>query len=109
MDETLQRLDALLEKLAKEQGVMGVALVSRDGLPVRTSGRVELARETFSAMTATVMSATEIALAELNGGKVRHLVAVTDRIKLVIVGATPDILLVAALQPDAPHERLLQG
>lgn len=109
MIDKQQRLDDLLESLAKERGVLGVALVSRDGLPVRTRGKVELARETFSAMTATVMGATEIALGELNGGPVRHLVAVTDRVKLVVVGATADILLVAALQPDVQQERLLPG
>lgn len=101
------RIDALLDELVKEKGVLGVSLVSRDGLAVRGAGRFELRRETFSAMTATVLGAAEIAIAELDGGKCHHLVAQTDRLKLIIVGSTRDLLLVAATDLDTPHERLL--
>jgi hypothetical protein len=102
-----QRLESVLEELAKEKGVLGAALVSRDGLSVRASGKLAQSRETFSAMTATVMGAAEIAIAELDGGRTHHLVATTDRLKLIIVGATRDLLLVTATQADMPHEKLL--
>lgn len=102
-----QRLDAIFAELAKEPGVLGVALVSRDGLPIRATGRLALSRETFSAMVATAMGAAEIALSELDGGKTQHLVAVTDRVKLVVLGVSRELLLVVSAQADAPHERLL--
>lgn len=101
------RIESALEELAKEKGILGASLVSRDGLPIRGAGKLELGRETFSAMTATVMGAAEIALSELDGGKCHHLVAQTDRLKLIIVGATRDILLVVATEVDLPHERFL--
>jgi predicted regulator of Ras-like GTPase activity (Roadblock/LC7/MglB family) len=74
---------------------------------VRASGRLANSRETFSAMTATVMGAAEIAIGELDGGRTHHLIATTDRIKLIIVGATRELLLVAATQADMPHDKLL--
>lgn len=105
--EPQQRLEALLEEIGHEKGVLGAALISRDGLAVRATGKLAQSRETFSAMTATVMGAAEIAIAELDGGKTHHLIATTDRLKLIIVGATRDLLLVAATQADAPHDKLL--
>lgn len=105
--ERQQRLESLLEELGKEPSVLGSALVSRDGLAVRSSGKLMLSRETFAAMTATFMGAAEIALAELDGGRMQHMVAVTDRVKLIVVGASRDLLLVVCTQADAPHDRLL--
>lgn len=107
MMDRQQRLEALLHEFAKEPGVLGVALVSRDGLAVRATGKLALSRETFSAMAATAMGAGEIAVAELDGGKTHHLIVVTDRLKLIVLGVTRDLLLVACTQADSPHERLL--
>ena len=101
------RLESLLEQLAKEPGVLGAALVSRDGLAVRASGKLALSRETFSAMTATFMGAAEIALAELDGGRMQNIVASTDRVKLIVLGATRDLLLVVCTQTDVSHEQIL--
>lgn len=103
-----KRLEALLDEISRERGVLGAALVSRDGLPVRSTGKIEMSRETFCAMSATVLGAAEIALGELDGGKTQHLVATTDRLKLILVGATRDLLLVASVQLDVPHEPCLQ-
>ena len=107
MMDRQQRLEALLDELSMEKGVLGTALLSRDGLAVRATGKLAQGRETFSAMSATVMGAAEIALSELDGGKTLHLIATTDRLKLLIVGATRDLLLVACIQADASHEKLL--
>ena len=96
------RVDALLAGLAQNEGILGAALVSRDGLCVRSAGRTELSRETFSAMSATIMGATEIALRELDGGATRSIVASTGKVMIVIVGATREMLLVASAGADAP-------
>jgi predicted regulator of Ras-like GTPase activity (Roadblock/LC7/MglB family) len=96
------RVDALLGHLVQAEGILGAALVSRDGLCVRSAGRTELSRETFSAMSATVMGAAEIALRELDGGATRSIVASTEKVMIVIVGATREMLLVASAQADAP-------
>lgn len=107
MMDRQQRLEALLEDLSGEKGVLGAALVSRDGIAIRATGKLAQGRETFGAMSATVMGAAEIAIGELDGGKTLHLIATTDRLKLLIVGATRDLLLVACIQADASHEKLL--
>jgi len=96
------RLDALLEGVMKVEGALGAALVSRDGLCVRSTGRAELSRETFSAMSATVMGAAEIALRELDGGATRCVIATTERVKILIVGATREMLLVAYATNESP-------
>lgn len=106
--DSQKRLEAILDELARTRGVLGAAIVSRDGLPLRHAGRIEMSRETFSAMSATVMGAAEIALGEVDAGKSRHLVATTDRLRLLIVGATRDLLLVATTQLDVPPDAFLQ-
>ncbi len=95
------RVDALLAELTRGEGFLGAALVSRDGLCVRSAGRTELSRETFSAMSATVMGAAEIALRELDGGATRSIVASTEKVLIVVVGATREMLLVASARTDA--------
>lgn len=105
--EHVSRVDALLGELSAAPGVLGAALVSRDGLCVRSAGRTELSRETFSAMSATVMGAAEIALRELDGGATRSIVASTDKVTIVIVGATREMLLVASAGADAPLAGIL--
>lgn len=100
-----QQLGVLLEDLVKEQGFIGASLVSRDGLSVKSAGRQELSRETFSAMVATLMGAAEIALGDVEGGKARSVVATTERLRMVLIGATRDLLLVACVRADAPLER----
>ena len=106
MKDRQARLDALLQDLAKEPGVLGASLVSRDGLAVKTVGAVEMNRETFSAMSATLVGAAEIALAEIDGGKPRSIACHTERVNLVLVGATHDLLLVAYAKSDAPLDAL---
>lgn len=106
MDRQL-RLDQALDALSRETGVLGVALISRDGLCVKAHGRLDLGRETFSAMSATVMGAAEIALAEIDGGSARHIVASTDKVTMVLLGATRDLLLVSYLESSASVDQLL--
>lgn len=103
-----QRLDRLLADLATQDGVHGAALVSRDGLCVKAVGQLNLNRETFSAMSATVMGAAEIALGDVEGGRARSVVAATDKARMIMVGATGELLLIAYARADAPVDRLLR-
>lgn len=102
-----QRLERLLADLTAQEGVLGAALVSRDGLCVRAAGTLNLNRETFSAMSATAMGAADIALGDVDGGRARTFVASTERSRIVVVGATRELLLVAYARSDAPLDRLL--
>jgi predicted regulator of Ras-like GTPase activity (Roadblock/LC7/MglB family) len=101
------RVDAILARLTQETGVLGAALISRDGLCVRSAGRSELNRETFSAMSATVMGAAEIALRELDGGATRSIVASTDKVMVVVVGASREMLVVASANADVAIHALV--
>ncbi|HEX2021151.1 MAG TPA: roadblock/LC7 domain-containing protein [Candidatus Thermoplasmatota archaeon] len=103
-----QRMGEILEGLTKAPGVLGAAIISRDGLCVKSAGRPELSRETFSAMTATLMGAAEIALGELGGGRGRHIVASTESMRMALVGASRDLLLVACTQRDASIDDVLK-
>lgn len=110
MKQRIQRVETILQELVHGDSVHGAALISRDGLCVKASGKAELNRETFSAMTATLMGAAEIALGELGGGRTRSVVATTERGTMILVGATSDLLLVAyAASADGAVPRVLQA
>lgn len=100
-----EQLERLLRDLSEQPGVQGAALISRDGLLIRSVGKQDGNRETFSAMSATMMGAAEIALAEIDSSPLRFMLAQTDTKKIVTMGATPDMLLVvhadASLSLDA--------
>jgi predicted regulator of Ras-like GTPase activity (Roadblock/LC7/MglB family) len=102
-----ERLDQLLGELGKVHGVQGASLVSRDGLTVRSVGKHELSRETFSAMSATLMGAAEIALGELDATRARYVVAQTQRLRMIVLGATPDLLLVVLVSADVKLEDIV--
>lgn len=102
-----QQLERALEDLVQLDEILGAALISRDGLCVKAAGRPEMHRETFSAMTATLMGAAEIALGEFDGGKTRSIVAATDKVRMILVGATRDMLLVVTLATDASVDAML--
>ena len=103
-----KRLEDALATVSAQEGVLGAAIVSRDGLCVKATGHLNLDRETFSAMSATVMGAAEIALGDVDGGRARSVVATTERAKMVVVGATRELLLIAYARADAPDAGLVR-
>lgn len=103
-----KRLEDALAAVSALEGVLGAAIVSRDGLCVKAMGKLNLDRETFSAMSATVMGAAEIALGDVEGGHARSVVAATENAKMVLVGATRELLLIAYARADAPDAGLLR-
>ena len=94
MSDRQTRIEALLNDLVAREKLLGAAIISRDGLCVKALGRLDTNRETFSAMSATVMGAAEIAMGELEGGKTRSIIASTERVTMVLVGASGDLILV---------------
>jgi predicted regulator of Ras-like GTPase activity (Roadblock/LC7/MglB family) len=107
MKDRRSRIEHALQELAKHPGVLGAALVSRDGICLQSVGKQELRRETFCAMSATLMGAAEIALAEVDPSRAMHVVAETQTTKIVVLGATPDLLLVAEARVDADLASML--
>jgi predicted regulator of Ras-like GTPase activity (Roadblock/LC7/MglB family) len=108
MNGKQQRLLAALRELAAQPCVLGATLVSRDGIRVMDAWTREIwNKETFSAMSATLMGAAEIALSELGGVRTRRVVAETNKTKLIVVGCTDELVLVALADEGLPLERML--
>lgn len=108
MNEKQTLLHKLLEGLAQQPGMLGSALVSRDGIRVVDAWKKEVwNKETFSAMSATLMGAAEVALSDLGGSRARRVIAETPKIKMVVVGATDELVLVTLSDDSLPMEKLL--
>lgn len=108
MSSKQERLQSRLKELVAGAGVLGAALVSRDGIRMMDHWKREMwNKETFSAMSATLMGAAEVALSELGGVRTQRVIAETNKMKLVVVGATDELVLVALGEADLPLERLL--
>lgn len=108
VNERQQRLQAMLKQLVAQPGIIGAALVSRDGIRVMDLWKREIFnKETFSAMSATLMGAAEIALAETGGAKARRVIAETSGGRMAVVGSSGELVLVALGDTSMPLEKFL--
>lgn len=103
-----QRLESILDE---REGLLGMALVSRDGIPVLSRFTRQFDQKAFSilvesAMVATLTGAAEEAMDELEGGPVRRVSVETDELRMVVVGANADLLLVAMSEDSMPVSEL---
>ncbi len=103
-----QRLESILDE---REGLLGMALVSRDGIPVLSRFTRQFDQQAFSilvesAMVATLTGAAEDAMDELEGGPVRRVSVETDELRMVVVGANADLLLVAMTEHSMPVTEL---
>lgn len=92
---------ASLDRLLTAPGVVGALLVTRDGIPVLTQYSRLRRPETFSAMAAAALSASEVIAHELGmGGPV--LVRIEGpRLSVVALAASEDLMLIAIAEPGA--------
>lgn len=107
MNDRQQALRGVLEQIAADPQAIGAALVSRDGIPILDHFKRPFHKETFSAMSATLLGAAEVALAEVRAGPPLRIVAEAADIKMVIVGIKPDFILVVLAETSAPLDRIL--
>lgn len=112
MMEQQERLQKTLDGLVAEDGVLGSALVSRDGIPVLSSFSQRLDQRTFSilvegAMVATLMGAAEEAMEELEAGEIEHITIETAEFRMIILGASPDLLFLAITDASIPLQEVL--
>lgn len=104
-----ERLLEPLRGLLAEPGMLGAAVVTRDGLRVADLwARETWNKETLSAMSATMISAAEVALADVGTGRTRSVVAEASQTRLAVVGVTPELLLTVLAGVALPTERLLR-
>lgn len=112
MMERQDRLQRHLDDLTEDEGFLGSAIVSRDGIPVLSSFAPQLDQRAFSilvqgAMVATLMGSAEEGIAELDGGDVRDVVVDADELRIVVTGVSEDLLLVVVGTSDVPHAETL--
>lgn len=108
MGKMQDAIDEALEALTAGEGVLGSAVVSRDGIPVATRFAPELDDRPFSilvegAMVATLFGAAEVAAEEIGAGDAETVLVDTDTVRMVLVGATDDLLLVVVADHDLPE------
>lgn len=101
------RFDEPLKSLSSKRGIVGSVLVTRDGFCTLNSCSSLLAPETFSAMSAALVGAAELALAELGSLRAPRVLVEGDKHKLIAVAATDDLLLFAVTTPEARFEDLV--
>ncbi len=112
MMEQQERLQKTLDGLVTEDGLLGSALVSRDGIPVLSSFSQRLDQRTFSilvegAMVATLMGAAEEAMEELEAGEIEHISIESAEFRMIILGASRDLLFLAITDTSVPLQQVL--
>ncbi len=104
--DRVTNLKPLLEQLKSAPGVVGVLITTRDGLPVADALHRPLHRELFSALSATVLGASEMALSDLGNLQVKQVVAETEKYRLAVFALSDDHLLVLVLEEAADVKEL---
>lgn len=85
---------SILKGLEKVGELEGSALISRDGLVIAANLPSELDRETFSAMSATMVAAAETAAFEMRRGAPARVIVETPDLKMLALGASSETVLV---------------
>lgn len=101
MTDIIEMVDKVLFELKKSGGVEACAVVSRDGLLIRSSMQKEQFAESFAAMSATMLGAAETASTELGKGVPNRVIVESATGRLIAIGAGPKALLVVIVSPDA--------
>lgn len=94
VNEKQHLLQAALDNVVSRKGVLGAMLVRRDGISILHRGRQQLNPETFGAMCAVAVGASETAFSELGPPETPQIRAETSRHRLLITGATDEVILV---------------
>lgn len=113
MIEEQEKLQQQLDALVERDGIEGCGLVSRDGIPVLSSFSPAFDQRVFSilvegAMVASLMGAAEEAMEELDAGEVDHVIVNTESLRLIVMGATDELVLLAITGPKLALEEILE-
>jgi uncharacterized protein len=104
-----ETLSGLLQKFNSEHHTRGSAVVTRDGLPMVSALPASINRETFAAMTATMLGAAETAASELETTAASQVVAVFDKLVLIAVGAGPELLVITMAEGQTDPDPLIRA
>lgn len=96
-----EQLDSILNQLENTGGIVGSAVISRDGLVVTSHIPSEANAESFAALTATMTGAAETSVMVVGKGTPERILVETDSIKLITVGAGSELFLTVLASPEA--------
>lgn len=94
MNEKQRLLQASVDNLVSRRGILGAVLVRRDGISILHRGKQQLNPETFGAMCAVAVGAAETAFSELGPPETPEIRAETGQHRILITGATDEVILV---------------
>jgi predicted regulator of Ras-like GTPase activity (Roadblock/LC7/MglB family) len=101
LNATNDLLQGILTKLKNLGNIEACAIVSRDGILIRSDLPDNLIAQTFAAMSATMLGAAETAAAEFNKELPGRVIVESKTGTLICMGAGTKALLVAMAEPDA--------
>ncbi len=98
---TVEVLEKIMADLKNTGGIEASAIASRDGLLIYSNVPQKQNAETFCAMSATMLGASETAIAELGKGIPDRVIVESKHAKIIATGAGPKAILIVMTKPDA--------
>ncbi len=89
----LKLFDTILDNLLKTGDIESAAIISIDGLMIRSRMLDSHNEEIFAAMSATMLGAAQTAASEFDRGNPGRIIAETSSGMLIVTGATPSSIL----------------
>lgn len=89
----MKLFDTILDDLLKTGDIESAAIISIDGLMVRSRMLDSHNEDIFAAMSATMLGAAQTAASEFNKGNPSRIIAETSSGMLIVTGATPSSIL----------------
>ena len=96
-DKELQNLNKELNKLEKFSGIIGIAIVNRNGLLISSHLPRDIDDRKFATMAAIIYESIETAVSSLNGDKIIHLTVEFDEYQLLVIEVDENIVLVSLM------------
>lgn len=96
-DLKVQSIDKELEKLENIGGIIGTAIVKRNGLLISSKLPRDIDERKFGAMAATMYEAIEAAVSTLEKNQISHLTVEFNEYQLIIVAVDDNIILVSLM------------
>ncbi len=96
-DKKLQNLNKELNKLEKFSGIIGIAIVNRNGLLISSHLPRDIDDRKFATLAAIMYESIETAVSSFNGDKIIHLTVEFDEFQLLVIEVDEKIVLVSLM------------
>ncbi|MDI6859912.1 MAG: roadblock/LC7 domain-containing protein [Methanocellales archaeon] len=107
MSGTIKMFEDALANLKDVNDIRASAVITRSGSLVTEDIPPEIHAESLTAMSATMLSAAEIAISELDQGIANQVIAESNNVKIITMGAGPKMLLVVMANPAVKLDSIL--